>query len=213
MRSLFILALAWYCMPAIAQDTWELVKANASVKVYTKYEAGNSYKSVKAVGFVKSTSEELLKVLDDVGGYKHWFAYSKSVRLLKKEKNKKYLYMESSFPWPFSNEDMIYILSVRKHKNGKIKCFFDGSPESTPAVKGIKRMLDAKGYILLHSEKEHTKITFVMYTALSGSIPLWMANKYIHLLPFETINNLIMTVKKCGANSNEICGDNAYDTI
>ncbi len=188
------MVISWYCMPSIAQEDWGIVKKNSSVSVYTKYELGKEYKSVKAVGKVQSTPEKLIKILDDVSGYKNWFAYSKSVRILKKGKNKKIVYIESNFPWPFRNEDMIYILSKRQYKNGDVKFLFNGNPEYIPTVKGIKRMRYSHGYILLQQKNEFMKITCVMHSKLSGNIPLWMANKYIHLFTFETINNLIKAV-------------------
>ncbi len=196
MRFIWPLILAWCCFSVIAQEKWVQVKKNSNVSVYTKHEQGKAYKSVKAVGLVQSTPEQLLKVLDDISSYRQWFAYSKSVRLLKNEQNKKYIYMETSFPWPFRNEDMVYILSVTRYENGEIKFSFNGRPKLLPVVKGINRMLDANGYILLRPENEFTKVIYVMNTELSGNIPLWMANKYIHMLPFETLSNLFEVIKQ-----------------
>jgi hypothetical protein len=145
----------------------------------------------KAVGIVQSTPLKLLEVLDDVTSYGEWFAYLRTVRLLKKEGNEKFVYMETNFPWPFKNEDITYMLSVSKKEKGGIKLTLDGKPDYIPAVHGFKRMRDAKGYILLQPEDDHTIVTYVMHTELSGDIPPWVANKYIHLMPFETLNNLI----------------------
>ncbi len=61
----------------MAQEGWELVKSNTRVAVYTKHKQGNHYKSFKAIGIVQSTPEQLLKILDNVSGYKQWFAYLK----------------------------------------------------------------------------------------------------------------------------------------
>ena len=44
-------------------------------------------------------------------------------------------------------------------------------------------MRDAKGYILLQPAKDRNIVTYVMHTELSGDIPAWVANKYIHLIP------------------------------
>jgi len=191
MRFLMLLVITLLSLPVMGQEAWLQVKSDPKVTVYTKQLPGKPYKSFKAVGVVQSTPEKLLEILDDVSSYNQWFAYSKSVRLLKREQNKKYVYMETNFPWPFSNEDMVYILSVNKNKNGEIRLLLDGNPEFLPAVDGVKRMLDANGYILLQPENEHTIVTYVMHTELSGGIPPWLANKNIHRLPLETLNNLI----------------------
>jgi len=170
MRFLMLLVITLLSLPVMGQEAWLQVKSDPKVTVYTKQLPGKPYKSFKAVGVVQSTPEKLLEILDDVSSYNQWFAYSKSVRLLKREQNKKYVYMETNFPWPFSNEDMVYILSVNKNKNGEIRLLLDGNPEFLPAVDGVKRMLDANGYILLQPENEHTIVTYVMHTELSGGI-------------------------------------------
>jgi hypothetical protein len=191
MRFLFLIGVMLLSFPVMALEAWEQVKHNSAVTVFTKQVDGNPYKSFKAVGIVQSTPLKLLEVLDDVTSYGEWFAYLRTVRLLKKEGNEKFVYMETNFPWPFKNEDITYMLSVSKNEKGGIKLTLDGKPDYIPAVHGVKRMRDAKGYILLQPEDDHTIVTYVMHTELSGDIPPWVANKYIHLMPFETLNNLI----------------------
>lgn len=196
MRLLWLQLIVLLSFPVVGEEAWQLVKSDSNVTVYTKQGLGRAYKSFKAVGIVQSTPQKLLKVLDDVDGYNQWFAFSESVRLLKIIQNEKYVYMETSFPWPFSNGDMIYKISLTKNNNGETTLVLNGVPDFIPAIDGIKRMPDAKGYILLQPEKEHTIVTYVMHTELGGDIPPWLANKYIHLLPFQTLNNLIRLLQK-----------------
>lgn len=191
MKFLLLMGILLLNLPVMALETWEKVKHNSAVTVYTKEIPGNPYKSFKAVGIVQTTPQKLLEILDDVSCYSQWFAYSNSVRLLKSEVNEKYVYMETNFPWPFKNEDMIYLLSVVENGNAEIKLILDGMPDLIPAVDGIKRMRYAKGYILLQPVENHTIATYVMHAELSGDIPLWLVDKYIHLMPFETLGNLI----------------------
>jgi len=195
MRLLWLKALVLLSAPALGQETWQLVKRDSNVAVYTRREPGSEYKTFKAVGLVRSTPGKVLDVLDDVAHYKHWFAFSKSIRLLKRTQNEKYVYMETSFPWPFRNEDMIYKLSVTKNSNGETKLVLNGLADFIPSIDGIQRMRGAKGYILLQKEKEQTKITYVMHAEFGGDIPPWLANTYIHLLPLQTLSNLIERVK------------------
>ena len=60
---------------------------------------------------------------------------------------------------------------------------------------GLQRMSESNGWVLLQDEKTHTVVTYVMHTELGGDIPPWLANTYIHLLPFQTLNNLIKVVE------------------
>lgn len=185
------LALTLLSLPALGQDEWEQVKSDYNVTVYTRQESGKTYKTFKAVGVVPSAPEQLLAVLNDVNGYDKWFAFSESISLLENKKTKKTAHMETSFPWPFSNEDMVFIMSIDKGNNGDIKLTLAGSPDYIPVIDGINRMRGANGYILLQPANEYTLVTYEMNTELSGYIPPWLANKYIHLMPFQTLNNLI----------------------
>ncbi len=196
MKVPWLLIITLLSFPVLSEEVWEQVESDSNITVYTKLMPGNPYKSFKAVAIVQSTPDKLFEILDDVSSYNQWFAYSHSVRLLGRNQNKKYVYMETSFPWPFSNEDMIYTLSINKNRDGEVKLILEGKPDYIPTVNGVKRMRDATGYFLLKPEEEHTIVTYVMHTNLSGDIPPWLANKYIHSLPFKTLNNLISIVQK-----------------
>ncbi len=195
MRFLWLQIAVLLSPPVLGQEIWQLVKSGPKVSVYTRQEAGSEYKSFKAVGLVRSIPEEVLKVLDDIDHYRHWFAFSKSVRLLKRRQNEQYVYMETSFPWPFRNEDMIYKISTTKSNNGETRLVLDGCSNFIPPIDGIQRMGNARGYILLQADKEFTLITYVMHAESGGNIPPWLANAYIHLLPFQTLKNLIEVVE------------------
>lgn len=180
----------------MSQATWKLAKKNNNISVYIRDEPGSLYKSFKAVSVVFCSPHKIFAVLDDVNSYQEWFAFTQSVRLVKHSQNIKYVYMETGFPWPFSNEDMVYRISSTKKKDGTIKLTLDGDPDFIPSLDGILRMHDAKGYISLRPEKDRTIITYVMHTELRGGIPPSLANRYIHKLPFQTLENLLDIVQK-----------------
>jgi len=197
MRIQCLLVIALLSLPAFGQETWGLVKSDGNVTVYTKLLPGKPYKSFKAVGVVQSTPIQLLEILENVGRYNQWFAYSHSVRLLDTKKNQQYVYMQTNFPWPFRNEDMVYVISVTDSDDGEIKLLLEGYPAFIPLVDGVERMRGANGYILLQPEHEHTIVTYVMHIELSGHILPWLANKNIQNMPFRTLNNLIAIAEAC----------------
>ena len=196
MKFLLLALLIVLSTPVMSQTNWQLVKQRNNISVYTRLETGSLYKSFKAVSFVSSSPREIFEVLGDVNGYKKWFAFAKAVRLLEHSENTKYVYMETGFPWPFSNEDMVYKISSTSNKDGTIKLILDGEPDFIPSHDGVVRMLDAKGYISLYPEKDQTKITYFMHAELGGNIPPMLANSFIHELPLSTLENLIKMVRK-----------------
>ena len=51
-------------------------------------------------------------------------------------------------------------------------------------------MKEANGYILLKPVGGKTEITYYMHSDIGGEIPVWMANKYIDNLPYQTLSRL-----------------------
>jgi hypothetical protein len=186
------LLFAFATLPSIAlsQDLWELEQDRDGVKVYTRLEEGSLFKSFKAMTVADATSAEIVDILKDVNGYVNWFAYTEKVELLENSSQEKYVYMETRFPWPFGNEDMIYRMTFATEANATTKVTLAGVPAYSPPVKGIARMKGANGYILLNPAGNKTEVTYYMHSELGGEIPVWMANQYIHNLPYLTISNL-----------------------
>ncbi len=186
------LLLAFALLPSIAlsQDFWELEKDGDGVKVFTQFEAGSPYKSFKAVTVSNASSKAIIEILKDINGYASWFAFTEKVELLKNDSQEKYVYMETRFPWPFNNEDMIYRMTFAAEENAIYKVTFKGLPNYSPPVAGVTRMKSAYGYISLKPIDDKTEITYYMHSELGGDIPVWMTNQYIHNLPFQTLSKL-----------------------
>ncbi len=176
---------------AFAQVAWEQVLHGENMTIYTRLEPGKSYKSFKAVAVIPTAPEVLQRVLNDPVKYDQWLAYTKSSRLLATNRDTQYVYMETQFPWPFKNEDMIYAISSTTHENGAIQIQLSGLPTFIPEVEGVNRMRSAEGYIFLEPQNGHTCVTYTMQTELSGKIPPWMANQNIYLMPLESMKRLI----------------------
>jgi hypothetical protein len=169
---------------------WELEKSQDGVDVYTALRTGERFKSFKAKTTVHASSEEVVKVLEDVKKYVDWFAYTKRARLIEANPQEKFVYMETRFPWPFTNEDMIYKMTVTTDTGATVRVGLQGVPNYLPAVDGVSRMKKADGYLLLKPVANQTEITYVMHSELGGDIPAWMANQYIFELPLQTLSNL-----------------------
>jgi hypothetical protein len=190
-KSIYLLSLLALLQPmALSQGLWELEKDSDGVKVYTKLEADSPYKSFKAVTVTNTSSKVVIDLLNDVNGYANWFAFTEKVKLLESNSREKYIYMETQFPWPFNNEDMIYKMTFATEENALYKVTLSGLPNYSPLVAGVTRMKGAHGYISLKPMGDKTEITYYMHSHLGGDIPAWMANRYIHNLPYQTLSKL-----------------------
>lgn len=182
---------------ALSQDVWALEKDSDGVKVYSRLEAGSPYKSFKAITLADAPSQAIVGLLQDVNGYASWFAFTEKAKLLGSGLHEQYVYMETRFPWPFNNEDMIYKMTFAAEENAITIVTLQGIASYLPPVKGVVRMKGAKGYISLKAIGNKTEITYAMHSEPGGDIPPWMANQYLHNLPFLTLSKLKKLASAC----------------
>lgn len=199
MKSKILLLLTIYCLlsfETFSQTSWELDKNKDGIKVYTRIEKNSGFKSFKAVITVDASTDKIIKTLKNTRDYIKWYGYTKTSKLLKQEKGVQYNYVETIFPWPFRNRDMVYKMTTKKFKNDSIKIYLKGIPDYIQEKTGIVRMKKAEGYILLQPSNNKTKIIYVFHSEPGNNIPTWMANNSIVKLPFKTLSGLRKFLKE-----------------
>jgi hypothetical protein len=188
--------ITFFSVQDFSQNKWEIDNNKDGIKVYTRVEKGSDFKTFKAIIEVDNTIDEIIKILKNVSEYTNWYGYTKTSKLLKAEKEAQYNYVETIFPWPYSNRDMVYKMSIEKDSSGAVKVLLKGLPNYIPKKKGIVRMKKAEGYILLQPNNKKTQITYVFHSEPGKNIPAWLANNSIANLPFKTFSGLRKTLKE-----------------
>lgn len=179
-----------------SQYSWEIDKNEEGIKVYTKTLNDSNFKAFKAIMTVTATTDEILKTLKNANDYSEWYGYTKASILLKQEQSVQYNYIETKFPWPYRNRDMVYKMSIDTLMSGEIKISLEGIPNYIPEKKGKVRMKKAEGYILLNSSGYNTEIIYVFHSEPGNNIPFWLANNSIANLPFKTLSGLRKILKQ-----------------
>ena len=193
---LLVSTLMFKSLDAFPQTSWEIDKNRDGIAVYTMTEKDSDFKSFKAVVLVDASKDEIIKLLKDVDSYTKWYGYTRTSKLIEQEKDVQYNYVETIFPWPYSNRDMVYRMSVDTLNPAATKIFLKGIPDYIPEKKGIVRMQKAEGYILLKPLDETTEITYVFHSEPGASVPIWLANNSIAELPFKTLLGLREILQK-----------------
>lgn len=181
---------------SFSQNLWELDKNKDGIKVYTRVEKGSDFKSFKAVMTINASPTDILKVLKNADKYSKWYGFTKTAKLLKQEGDIQYNYVETIFPWPYVNRDMVYRLSVETIHTGEIKISLKGISDYIPEIKGKVRMKKAEGFILLKPSRHNTEIIYVFHSEPGDNIPTWLANNAIAELPFKTLEGLRNSLKE-----------------
>ncbi len=188
-RCLFFAGSLLLSLFVAAQDTWSIDKAEDGIEVYTRDEPGSEFKAFRATAHISASREQILAVLRNTDKYTAWFGFTKSSQLLQLENHVQYNYVETSFPWPYSNRDMVYRMSIEELASGSIRVLLEGVPDFIPEKKGIVRMGKSGGSILLEPVGNCTKVTYTFHSE-PGNVPVWLANNAISELPFRTLQGL-----------------------
>ncbi|MEZ0611662.1 hypothetical protein ACAW74_24340 [Fibrella sp. WM1] len=170
-----------------AQDVWKLVKDEGGIEVYVGKLATSDYVAFKAVMSLKTTKTAIVNVLKEVAKYPEWFAFTASTRLISQPDNEQSFFMETDYPWPFSNECMNYKMSFEKFQDDNLKVAITAIDGTMKCKYSLKK---ASGYILLKTENERIRITYYFHSEPSQHIPPWLINPKIHEMPFQTFKAL-----------------------
>lgn len=181
---------------AHAQSSWEMAMNKDAIIVYTRVEENSDFKSFKATMKVKGSLKEVIEILKDADNYKAWYGFTKTSKALKKEKDVQYNYVETIFPWPFNNRDMVYRMSINELNSNELLISLKGIPDFIPEKNGITRMQKAEGTILLKSINDKVEVTYQFHSEPGDNIPVWLANNSIAELPFKTLSGLRKILEK-----------------
>ncbi|HNE90653.1 MAG TPA: SRPBCC family protein [Agitococcus sp.] len=122
MRVLSFVILSLLMQVSYAQPEWELSKEDTqrNIQVFTSSQEDSSYHQFKAVTLVPQNPQTVLAVLSDISAWPQWLARIKQVKVLKKEKDRSWVYVVYKLPYPFIERDMVVYNQVQSLANGQI---------------------------------------------------------------------------------------------
>ena len=185
-----ISVFCFFSIEVFSQNLWEIDKNKKGIKIYTRIEKESNFKAFKATMTVNASTDEIIKILQDTDNYTKWYGYTKTSKLLKQEKSIQYNYVETIFPWPYNNRDLVYKMSLDTLETEAIKISLKGVPDYIPKKKGLVRMKKAEGYILLQPLDNKTEVVYIFHSEPGDNVPPWLANNSIAELPFKTLSGL-----------------------
>lgn len=122
MRVLSFVILSLLMQVSYAQPEWELSKEDTqrNIQVFTSSQEDSSYHQFKAVTLVPQNPQTVLAVLSDISAWPQWLARIKQVKVLKKEKDRSWVYVVYKLPYPFIERDMVVYNQVQSLVTGQI---------------------------------------------------------------------------------------------
>ena len=184
--------LLLFALSLHGQESWDLVKDNDGVKVYTRINEVMSFKEFKASMTVKAKVADFVSVLFDVEGLTAWGHNILEARLLERPSDSIQIYYAiAKAPWPYKNRDGIYknILNWDK-KNGLLTVEIQMMADGLELDENLVRM-DGYGFWKVKEISEsELRVDFQMQVDPGGSIKAWMANMFVTDSPFQTMTGI-----------------------
>jgi hypothetical protein len=182
---------------AAQAEEWKVAKNEDGIKVSLSEVAGSQYKAYQGVTTIKASVAKLRALQEDVAGACSWVHECKSQKVLKHEGDKTWTYTQFNTPWPVTPRDSVLEITTVEGADGSLTRKLEGQPKYIPEEKGFVRVAQVDGFWkLVPKGANETEVTYQVHTEPGGSVPSWLANKFVVDAPFNTLKALTERAEK-----------------
>ncbi|HKS11832.1 MAG TPA: START domain-containing protein [Pseudomonas sp.] len=175
---------------AAQAESWQVAKDEQGIKVSLSEVSGSTYKAYRGVALIKAPLARIKALQEDVAGACAWIHECKSQRLLKHEGDQSWTYTQFNTPWPVTPRDSVLHVTTVQEADGSLVRKLEGQPAYLPDTKGFVRVSQVEGFWRLVPKGDSTEVTYQVHTEPGGSVPSWVANKFVVDAPFNTLRAL-----------------------
>ena len=184
-------------LTGVAQaEDWKVAKNEDGIKVSLSEVPGSQYKAYQGVTLIKAPITTLRALQEDVAGACAWIHECKSQKLLKHEGNQSWTYTQFNTPWPVTARDSVLKVTTTEGADGSLTRTLKGEPKYIPEEKGFVRVSQVEGFWKFVPKGDQTEVTYQVHTEPGGSVPSWLANKFVVDAPFNTLKALKTRAEK-----------------
>ncbi|EKT4523579.1 START domain-containing protein [Pseudomonas putida] len=182
--------------PAAWAENWQVAKDEDGIKVSLSEVPGSKYKAYQGVTVIKAPLAKVKALQEDVAGACKWIHECKAQKLLKQEGDQSWTYTQFNTPWPVTPRDSILHVTTTQQADGSLTRTLEGQPKYLPEEKGFVRVAQVQGFWKLVPKGDSTEVTYQVHTEPGGSVPSWLANKFVVDAPFNTLKGLRTLAEK-----------------
>lgn len=185
-------------LAATAQaEEWKTAKEADDIKISLSEVAGSEYKAYRGVTIMKTSMAKLRGLQEDVVGACAWIHECKSQKLLKHEGNQSWTYTQFNTPWPVTARDSVLHITTVEGADGSLTRNLESVPTYLPEEKGFVRVAQVQGFWkFVPKGADQIEVTYQVHTDPGGSVPSWLANKFVVDAPFNTLKALKARAEK-----------------
>jgi hypothetical protein len=175
---------------SLAAQSWNFIKEQDGIKIYTRQEAGKSLRAFKGTTVINAPAEKVFTLIEDVNHTEWWDKNLTQIKVLAYEKNKRArYYLVYDTPWPVANRDLCAEVTVRMDPVKQIYSVSAASLNGViPEQKDLVRIRDYRQTWTISSAGENlSNVVLEGYLDPVGNIPVWISNLLIIQSPVNSI--------------------------
>ena len=182
---------------AAQAEDWQVAKDEDGIKVSLSEVAGSKYKAYRGVTTIKAPVAKIQALQEDVAGACSWIHECKSQKLVDKKGDEAWTYTQFKAPFPVTDRDSILEITTTQAADGSVTRKLLEVPTYLPEEKGYVRVAQVEGFWkLVPKGADQTEVTYQVHTEPGGSVPSWLANKFVVEAPFNTLKALKAAAEK-----------------
>ena len=190
-RVAMVCGLSVLMVGAAHAEDWKVAKNEDGIKVSLSDVPGSQYKAYQGVTTIKAPMAKVLGLQEDAAAACAWIHECKSQKLLKHEGDQSWTYTQFNTPWPVTPRDSVLLVTTVKGDDGSLTRNLKGLPTYIPEEKGFVRVAQVEGFWKMVPKGDNvTEVTYQVHTEPGGSVPSWLANKFVVDAPFNTLKAL-----------------------
>lgn len=178
-------------------EQWQVAKSEEGIQVSLSDVAGSKYKAYRGEATIKASVAKLRALQEDVAGACSWIYECKSQKLLGYEGTRTWTYTQFNTPWPVTPRDSVLQVTTVEGADGSVERKLEGTPRRIPDEKGYVRVAQVEGFWKMVPKGPNlTEVIYQVHTEPGGSVPSWLANKFVVDAPFNTLKALREAAEK-----------------
>lgn len=205
----FILTFSLQAQPDKERD-WRLVKEEGNTKVFTRSNENSKIKEVRIKTQMNVDFDHLLNLLTEVESYDKWVFKSRNPKVLEEiGENEMYYFVESDFPFPLSDRDMV--IHSRQWLDPVSRVYTSksvGVPDYIPRKKKMVRMPMLESHWKVWPLADGgVEIDYRAVADPGGKLPAWLINMAITQGPTKTMRKLEKLAQETAPRSSSTVAD------
>lgn len=189
----FLILLTCVACNSHAATPWEKIKDKNGIIVFASKSDNSDIIKVKTQITIDASLTHIQQILDNAPMRNQWIPYLAQSRIIHRfSDNERLEYSRFSAPWPASDRDFVYRMTLLHQDDDKISYSMISEVHSLmPENKNIVRAELIKSiYTLTAIDSQQTKVELIFQADPKGWLPVWIINIIQKALPYLMLKNL-----------------------